>query len=1021
MYYNEHDKKKILDQTNDKIVEVISDFVSLTPKGNKYLGDCPNCGKERGLEINPQKKIFKCFKCGEVAGNNAVSFLMKAQNKTFPESLEYLQHKFSVVVDSPEPVKSKKTVNKKKSSSYCEQMLRESGLTQQDVQAKVFVQDTNKTVLTSNVFKAGTVDNFFRIVDGNDVIIEYYDLEGAPVKYETKDNKRKPTGLYKEFFRIRYQFPDEHKDSSGKPCKYKSPFGSGNFIYIPEKIRELYRSGNKIERLFLQEGEKKAEKACKHGIYSVGLAGINNIAMDGRLPEDLIKIIQKLGVKQVILLFDSDWNDISKEIKINDSVDKRPRNFFYAARNFKDYMRALKNREIYVDIYVGHVNKTESGEKGIDDLLSLSLKDKEDELVKDINYLINEKNLSGKYMQLFKITSWTDNKLEELWSLNNPQAFAKTHIEILKHLPEFRINKHIWRFNEKQEIESAQPIEADEKYWEEVRKYDRNGVEKPATYEFKYGRCFTFLQNRGFGRYRRPDGTFQFIHVEHPVVKNLEHTDIRDFVVDFTKVVANENVLEMLYRGGVQYLGPDKLSNLNWINPNFEEPTREAQRFYFRDKCWEITSTEIKELDYSAVSYNIWTDQKKDFPAVKLDYPVIKISKDEDGVFDYKISPLGEKCQFLQFLKNASNFTWRKQEKIDKGESDVVIDADELYENKLHLISKLASIGYMLMSAKDRSIARAVVAMDGIQTEVGQSKGRTGKSLIGELFKNVVPAIYINGKKGDLETDSFIWDELSEKTKIVFMDDVRTNFNLEFLFANITGDWAVNYKGGRRMTIPFHKSPKIYITTNHALNGQGSSFTDRQYIIAFSDWYNDNHKPIDDFGNQFFDEWDFEQWNLLWNMLANCIQIYLQYGVIQAPQERIAVRQMRQQMGETFITWADEYFSDDQKLGIRLVKKTLHEEFIKSSNANMKYESITVFKKKLQAFCRWKGYIYNAHLYDPISGLALRYDKDGQPVEDDKSGGVEYVTISRPGTAPTLFIQNESGELVPDEESGKPF
>lgn len=1020
MNYSEHDKDKILGIANDKLVEVISDFVSLTPKGNKFFGDCPSCGKERGLEINPQKKIFKCFKCGQVGGTTAVSFLMKAQNKTFPESLEYLQHKFTVIVDTPKPVKPvSKAVKTKKQTNYCDEMLRQSGLTPADVQATVFVKDANKTVLTSRVFKSGSVDSFFRITEGDDVIIEYYDLEGAPVKYEVKE-KKKPTGNYKEFFRIRYQFPDEHKDSSGKPCKYKSPYGSGNFIYIPEKIREMYRKGEKIERLFLQEGEKKAEKACKHGIYSVGLAGINNIAMDGRLPEDLIKIIQTLGIKEVVLVFDSDWNDLSNQIKISDSVDKRPRNFFYAARNFKDYMRALKNREIYVDIFIGHVKKNEKDDKGIDDLLSNSLKGKEKELLDDINFLINEKNLSGKFLQLFKITSWTDNKLEELWSLNNPQVFAKTHIEVLKHLPEFRINRHIWKFNEKNEIESAQPIEADEKYWEEVNGTDRNGNPKPTTYDFKYGRCFTFLQNRGFGRYRKPDGTFQFIHIEHPLVKNVDNNDVRDFVIEFTKVVANENVLEMLYRGGVQYLGPDKLSNLNWINPNFEEPTREAQRFYFKDKCWEVSANEIKELDYTSVPYNIWSDQKKDFPAIKLDYPIIRITKDEN-IFDYEISPLGKKCQFLQFLINTSNFTWRKAQKIADGDTEVIIEEDELYENKLHLLSKLAAIGYMLMSGKDRSIARAVVAMDGIQSEVGQSRGRTGKSLIGELFKNIVPAIYINGKKGDLETDQFIWDEMSEKTRIVFMDDVRTNFNLEFLFANITGDWAVNYKGGRRMTIPFHKSPKIYITTNHALNGQGSSFTDRQYIIAFCDWYNDTHKPIDDFGNQFFDEWDFEQWNLLWNLMANCVQIYLQFGVIQAPQERIAVRQMRQQMGETFITWADEYFSDETKIGQRLVKKTLHEEFIKSSNANMKYESITVFKKKIQAFCRWKGFIFNAHLYDPISGLALRYDKDGQPIEDDKSGGVEYVTLSRPGTAPTLFTQSESGELVPDEETGKPF
>ncbi|GHU80113.1 hypothetical protein FACS1894145_5790 [Bacteroidia bacterium] len=100
---------------------------------------------------------------------------------------------------------------------------------------------------------------------------------------------------------------------------------------------------------------------------------------------------------------------------------------------------------------------------------------------------------------------------------------------------------------------------------------------------------------------------------------------------------------------------------------------------------------------------------------------------------------------------------------------------------------------------------------------------------------------------------------MTEKTRTVFIDDVRPGFDFESLFANITGDWAVNYKGGRRCTFPFATSPKIYLTTNHALNGEGSSFKDRQWLIAFSDYYNDQRKPIHDFGVMFFDEWDFEQ------------------------------------------------------------------------------------------------------------------------------------------------------------------
>lgn len=156
-----------------------------------------------------------------------------------------------------------------------------------------------------------------------------------------------------------------------------------------------------MKRLFIQEGEKKAEKACKHGMYSLAISGIQNIACGGRLPEDLIRIIEKCHVQEVFFIMDSDWNDLSTNIRINDQVEKRPRNFYYAARNFRDYMGSLRNRELYVEIYVGHVQKNEQNEKGIDDLLAGSLQGKEQELMADFDKLINEKNLTGRYLQFF--------------------------------------------------------------------------------------------------------------------------------------------------------------------------------------------------------------------------------------------------------------------------------------------------------------------------------------------------------------------------------------------------------------------------------------------------------------------------------------------------------------------------------------------------------------------------------------------------------------------------------------------
>lgn len=355
--------------------------------------------------------------------------------------------------------------------------------------------------------------------------------------------------------------------------------------------------------------------------------------------------------------------------------------------------------------------------------------------------------------------------------------------------------------------------------------------------------------------------------------------------------------------------------------------------------------------------------------------------------------PGREKCTFLRFLINTSNFTWKKKKAIAAGDERQNLDETEEYENKVHLIAKLAAIGYMMMDCKDKANARAVIAMDGKQSEVGASNGRSGKSLVGEAFKQVRKTVVINGKNSEMAKDNFLWDEVTEKTRLVFIDDVRAGFDLEFLFANITGDWTVNYKGGRRCTFPFTRSPKIYITTNHAIKGDGSSFRARQWVIAFSDYYNDTFSPLDDFGQLFFDEWDFEQWNLFWNLLATCVQIYLRYGYVESPAERIEVRRLRQEMTEEFLSWAEEYFSDECHRNTRLQRRDLYDAFIAYAPEQRKFCTATTFKKRIIKYCEYKDYKFNPQKYDRLTGLPCDLDRDGQPVIDDKSAGIEYFTI----------------------------
>jgi len=638
MKYSEDDKNRIIEAADNNLLKVISSFITLEKRGSDYVGKCPMCGEPRGLHYTEGKKIFKCFHCNELKGNNAVTLLMKGFNKTFPEALEDLGNLFGIylpIQDQSKEVKEatvSKVNNKKKGrkskgeslDSYCARMLAESGLTFEDVTAKVYKSDEKSTIFECKTFHAGTVSPKGEIDNtGDDAIIEYYDLAGFPVKYDVLDAKGRATTEKKSYFRVRWQYPDEHKNKDSKPTKYRSPRGSGTPIYIPERLRKMYNAGTEIPRLYIQEGEKKAEASCKYDIPSIAISGIQNLGQKGALPEDLIRIIQKCSVHEVVLLFDSDWNDIGEHIKLSDAVDQRPRNFFYAARNYKEYMRSLKNREIFVEIFIGHVNKNEAGDKGIDDLLANTLKGKEKELAEDIEYAINEKNKEGKYCTFFQITSHSDHKLEELWSLNNPKKFAEAHRDILRNLPEFKLGRHLWKFSPDGELESAQPLESDETFWREIEKTKRDGTSY-TEYEFRYVRSRIFLQNHGFGRFRQIDNQFCFIHLTPPFVREILPSDARDFLFEFTEVNCKEEINEMISKGVSQYVGPDKLSLLKFIFPNFIPSTRDEQFFYFGQQCWKVSQTSVVESGYEQISHHIWIDQMRKFKAAYIGSPLIQ-------------------------------------------------------------------------------------------------------------------------------------------------------------------------------------------------------------------------------------------------------------------------------------------------------------------------------------------------------------------------------------------------------------
>ncbi|MBR1687220.1 MAG: DNA primase [Prevotella sp.] len=90
---------KIMDATD--IVDVVGEFVNLRKAGVNYKGLCPfHDDTTPSFMVSPARQICKCFACGE--GGNAVNFLMKHEQITYPEALRWLAKKYNIEIQERE-------------------------------------------------------------------------------------------------------------------------------------------------------------------------------------------------------------------------------------------------------------------------------------------------------------------------------------------------------------------------------------------------------------------------------------------------------------------------------------------------------------------------------------------------------------------------------------------------------------------------------------------------------------------------------------------------------------------------------------------------------------------------------------------------------------------------------------------------------------------------------------------------------------------------------------------------------
>lgn len=238
--------------------------------------------------------------------------------------------------------------------------------------------------------------------------------------------------------------------------------------------------------------------------------------------------------------------------------------------------------------------------------------------------------------------------------------------------------------------------------------------------------------------------------------------------------------------------------------------------------------------------------------------------------------------------------------------------------------SMYSTIGYMMHGYKNLSYCPAVILNDEVISD--NPEGGTGKGLFMKALSQMKKLVVIDGKAFNFEK-SFAYQLVSADTQILCFDDVKKYFDFERLFSVVTEGLTLEKKNKDAIKIPFSKSPKIALTTNYAIRGKGSSFERRKWELELSQYYTKEFTPLVEFGKHFFAEWDDDEWCQFDNFMIECLQMYLDMGLLKSSFVNLELRRLSAETAHEFLEWCgllDGSSNPFLRQGDKLMKNDLY-------------------------------------------------------------------------------------------------
>jgi len=374
------------------------------------------------------------------------------------------------------------------------------------------------------------------------------------------------------------------------------------------------------------------------------------------------------------------------------------------------------------------------------------------------------------------------------------------------------------------------------------------------------------LEEGGFCKIRI-ERKYVFVRIVENIVHEINPAEVKEYVVMnyLNQIPASEfgtanrdMVLDLIIKNTAQIFTENFFEFLITKPIGFCEDTNESSFFFFTNGFVEVTEDSKYLHPYEKLQGCIWENE-----IISREYEEVVL-----------------RSEYEDFLYNAVG------------------------KDGARMLSLRTAIGYMLYRKKKAGEEKAILLIDEIISD--GASGRSGKGLtirgIGKLRKTVI----LDGRTFS-PGKNFAFQRVGVDCNVLAFDDLDKNFPFEKLFSVISDGITIERKNKDEIYLPYEKSPKLICSTNYVMKGIDDSAIDRQFVIEYTDHYNKNHRPTDEFGHSFFEGWSREEWNRFDTFMLECLQLYLEKGLCPYPLQNMALKQLINETCEDFVEFSKEF------------------------------------------------------------------------------------------------------------------